>query len=328
MSGRVLVCDADRYPSDVLKLLRSKFTVLESVAYDQKSLCDEIANNQIEVLFCNLSIKIDALLLDRATNIKFVVSPTTGLSHVDLEYLDSRDIKCIFLGHVKSEIAPVFATAELAWALLLAVARRMMPAAESTRFGVWHRENFFGISLSNKVIGIVGFGRLGRQVANYALAFGMKVLAYDIDDGAFVNLKDDITRCQLEFLLSNSDFLSIHVALTEQSRNLISRERVEQLKSGAVLINTSRGEIVDEIALVEAVESGRLFGVGVDVLQSESEREFAVRESRLVKASKNGYNVVVTPHIGGWTDDAVQVTRRAITEEFLNVYQKFAEDEN
>ena len=79
-----MVCDADRYPGDVLKLLRSKFTVLESVAYDQKSLSDEIVNNQIEVLFCNLSIKIDALLLDRATSIKFVVSPTTGLSHVDL----------------------------------------------------------------------------------------------------------------------------------------------------------------------------------------------------------------------------------------------------
>ncbi len=328
MSGRVLVCDADRYPSDVLKLLRSKFIVLESVAHDRKSLSDEIVNNQIEILFCNLSTKIDAPLIDRAMNLRFVVSPTTGLSHVDLEYLKLRGITCVFLGHVKQEISSVFATAELAWALLLAVARKVTLADTSTRHGEWHRQNLFGISLSNKVIGIVGFGRLGRQVSNYALAFGMKVLAYDIDDGAFVDLREGVTRSQLEFLLSNSDFVSVHVALTEQSKNLISRERVGYLKSGAVLINTSRGEVVDETALVEAIESGKLFGVGVDVLESESDRDFAASNSKLVKASKGGFNVVVTPHIGGWTDDAVQVTRWAITKEFLNTYQKSVKDTN
>ncbi len=325
MRRSVLVCDADRYPSDVLELLSTKFTVLRSIARDQKSLKNEIIDNQVEVLFCNLSTKIDAQLLDGANSLRYVVSPTTGLSHVDLSYLKAKGISIVFLGHVKSEIASVFATAELAWALLLAVSRKVSLAARSTQLGEWHRENFFGLSLSNKVIGVVGFGRLGRQVANYALAFGMKVLAYDVDDEVFVNMKRDVNRSGLEDLLAKSDFVSVHVALTEQSKNLISRERVGQMKSGAVLINTSRGEIVDEDALVEAVKSGKLFGVGVDVLQSESDKNFEVMKSKLVEASNNGFNVLVTPHIGGWTGEAVYVTRLAITREFLNVYQKLDE---
>ena len=322
MSGRVLICDADRYTTDVFELLSSEFTVFKSAANDQKALSDEIVNNRIEVLFCNLATKIDALLLNDASELKFVVSPTTGLSHVDLEYLKERSITCVYLGQIKSEISSVFATAELAWALLLAVARKMSLASISTQSGDWRRENFFGVSLSNKVIGIIGFGRLGRRVAEYALSFGMTVLAYDSDQKVFADLDKSIVQCKLEYLILNSDFVSIHIPLNDDTENLISRERIDLLRDGAVLINTSRGEVVDEGALVDAVKSGKLFGVGADVLRNENDNNFDASKSDLVQAANNGYNVVVTPHIGGWTDDAVRVTRRVIAEEFMKIYNE------
>ena len=322
MSGRVLICDADRYTTDVFELLSSEFTVFKSAANDRKALSDEIVNNRIEVLFCNLATKIDALLLNDASELKFVVSPTTGLSHVDLEYLKERRITCVYLGQIKSEISSVFATAELAWALLLAVARKMSLAAMSTQSGDWRRENFFGVSLSNKVIGIIGFGRLGRRVAEYALSFGMTVLAYDSDQKVFADLDKSIVQCKLEHLILNSDFVSIHIPLNDETENLMSRERIDLLRDGAVLINTSRGEVVDEGALVDAVKSGKLFGVGADVLRNENDNNFDASKSDLVQAANNGYNVVVTPHIGGWTDDAVRVTRRVIAEEFMKIYNE------
>ena len=322
MSGRVLICDADRYTTDVFELLSSEFTVFKSAANDRKALSDEIVNNRIEVLFCNLATKIDALLLNDASELKFVVSPTTGLSHVDLEYLKERSITCVYLGQIKSEISSVFATAELAWALLLAVARKMSLASISTQSGDWRRENFFGVSLSNKVIGIIGFGRLGRRVAEYALSFGMTVLAYDSDQKVFADLDKSIVQCKLEYLILNSDFVSIHIPLNDDTENLISRERIDLLRDGAVLINTSRGEVVDEGALVDAVKSGKLFGVGADVLRNENDNNFDASKSDLVQAANNGYNVVVTPHIGGWTDDAVRVTRRVIAEEFMKIYNE------
>lgn len=322
MSGHVLICDADRYPNDVFKLLSSDFTVFKSVADDRKALSDEIVNNRIEVLFCNLATKIDAQLLKEAFELKFVVSPTTGLSHVDLEYLKEMGITCVYLGQIKSEISSVFATAELTWGLLLAVARKMSLAAISTQSGDWRRENFFGVSLSNKVIGIIGFGRLGRRVAEYALSFGMKVLAYDSDQKVFADLDQSIVQCKLDHLMVNSDFVSIHVPLNNETKNLISRERINLLRNNAVLINTSRGDVVDEGALVDAIKSGKLFGVGIDVLQNENDSDFDASKSVLIQAAKSGYNVVVTPHLGGWTDDAVRVTRHAIAEEFMKIYQE------
>jgi D-3-phosphoglycerate dehydrogenase len=246
-----------------------------------------------------------------------VVSPATGTNHLDIDYLNSRNIKLIYLGDFSTEISNVFSTAELTWSLLLTVVRRIIPAHGSVISGSFDRGPFLGIDLAGRTLGIIGYGRLGRRVAEYGLAFGMRVVVCDVNDARVANLANGITSCSLGQLLSTSDVVSIHVPLNQQTHRLITESQISMMKNGSVIINTSRGEVLDELAIVEALTTGKLYGVGVDVLVGENANNFSSNDSPLVKAASRNLNVVVSPHIGGWTKQAVATTRTLVVEELL-----------
>lgn len=241
-------------------------------------------------IICMVGDKIDAEVMDLSPNLVVISTNSVGYDHIDVEEATRRGIYVTNTPGVLTE-----ATADLTWALLLAVARRIVEADNYLRAGkwkiVWTPTFFVGADVYGKTIGIIGFGRIGQAVAKRAKGFGMKILYYDVvrappereaELGAeFVPIKE---------LLKNSDFVSIHVALTKETRYMIGEKELRMMKPTAFLINTSRGPVVDEAALVKALEEKWIAGAALDVFEQEP----VSPDNPLIKFS----NVVLTPHIG------------------------------
>jgi D-3-phosphoglycerate dehydrogenase len=169
-------------------------------------------------------------------------------------------------------------------------------------------------------MGIVGLGRIGGHVAGYAIGFGMKVLAYDpYQSGArFDEL--GVERCDIASLLKASDIVTLHANLRDDNYNLISDKEINLMRTGAYLINTARGLLLDEHATANALRSGRLSGVAVDVLADEH-TDTSWSDSPLISAARDGFNVIITPHIGGCTNDAMHITEESLAEYVASVME-------
>lgn len=258
-----------------------------------------------DVLIVRLAHQVDRAVLDAGARLKAVVSATTGLDHIDPEYAASKGIAVLSLRGETAFLDTVRATAEHTWALLLAVLRRIPQAAASVCTGHWDRDLFRGNELSGKRLGIVGLGRVGCKVARYGLAFGMDVAAYSMQAEPWV---DGVARMpSLPALLARSDVLSIHVSLNDETEGLIGARELDLLPQGAVLINTARGRIVDEAALVEALETGRLAAAALDVVDQEREAE-ARNAGPLLAYARRHDNLLITPHIAGATHESMAST--------------------
>lgn len=241
-------------------------------------------------LLCLLTDRIDAGLVRASGQLEFVSSMSVGVDHVDVDALSARGIP---LGNTPGVL--VETTADTAFALLLAAARRIAEADRFVRQGSWRPENawapdfFTGKDVSGATLGIVGLGEIGQAVARRAAGFGMEVLAWT-RSGRTV---DGVETVSLEELLLRSDFVSVHTALTPETRNLLDAERIATMKPGAVLVNSARGGIVDEQALADALVRGDLYAAGIDVF----EREPLPEDNPLIHLP----NVILTPHIGSAT---------------------------
>ena len=325
MKPNLLVMDI-KYCSDLtIKKLQAHFNLFPSTARTVSDLRSDLIRTQSKFLQCGLGIKISNELLDGVENFQYVVSPTTGLDHLDIDYLMARDIKVIHLGQLKDEIKEVFATAELTWGLLLAVSRHLVIAHHHVSKGLFDREVFLGRELQGRTLGVIGYGRLGKKVSEYGRAFGMNVKITEIDVQKTLELPQGVERVALDRLLAESDVISIHLPLTNETQKYVDGKMISKMKAGAILINTSRGEILDEIAASQALESGLLYGVGVDVLSGEVSENFDLLSSPLVMAANNGLNVVITPHIGGWSENAVMKTRDLVAEALIGSINKVSE---
>ena len=238
-------------------------------------------------LICLLTNRIDEALLSQCPRLRYVSSMSVGVDHVDVPALTRRGIP---LGHTPGVL--VETTADLAVGLLLAAARRIPEADRFVRDGrwdpasPWHPEMFVGKDVAGATVGILGLGAIGQAVARRVRAFGAEVIAWNRTPRDL----PDIEQVDFETLLDRSDFLSVHVALTEETRNLLNASAIARMKLGAVLINTARGGIVDEHALAAALKDGQLFAAGIDVFS----REPVASDNPLLTLS----NVVLAPHIG------------------------------
>ena len=313
----ILHLEADVYPAESLASLRWLGPVVAAQPGTRDELVELMSENQPLALFVTLGMRIDAPVMDASANLRWIVSPTTGLDHIDIDAAHRRGIAVLTLLDAREHIQDVSATAELTWGLLLAVARRIPEAAGSVQQGTWNRTNFFGSQLRGKTLGIVGLGRLGRMVAAYGRAFGMYVLAHEVAPEPAVVAELGVQLTGDKELLERSDVISIHLPLTRATNEWLNAERISRLKPGALVLNTARGQLVDEEALAEAVRSGAVGGVGVDVLHHDSTWGTQVGPNALLTCALNGFNVVVTPHIGGYADFAVHATRRLIVEVFV-----------
>lgn len=251
------------------------------------------------ILDAYMAVPFPQQRLSRARQLKLFTTATTGFSHIDHKFLETRNIPLLTLRGERELLKNVTPAAELSWLLLMACARGFRAAIEDVQAGVWDRNKHPGMMLRGRQLGLIGCGRIGQWMSRYATAFGMKVVGYD---PVLTPWPDLIEKCELNPLLESSDFVSIHVNLTDETKGLVGAAEINRMKKGAMLINTSRGEIIDEAALLSALEEGRLSGAGLDVLT----REPKIHGDPLYEFSRRFPNLHITPHIGGFSPDALR----------------------
>ncbi|MHC5037845.1 MAG: 2-hydroxyacid dehydrogenase [Planctomycetota bacterium] len=253
-----------------------------------------------------LTDRVDDALFDRAPKLKVVSNYAVGYDNIDVPEATRRGILVTHTPGVLTD-----ATAEIAIALLFAAARRIPEGDRFVRSGAftgWSPSLFQGIDIHGKTLGIVGMGRIGTAVGYRARALGMEILYTDPKGDTEFERETDARRVPLEALLGESDFVSLHVPLTAETKGLIGREALARMKAGAILINTARGPVVDEKALAESLLSGHLRGAGLDVY----EREPDVEPSLLAQE-----NVVLLPHVGSATVETRDAMGRLAAENLL-----------
>ena len=246
----------------------------------------------------SMKVPVSADNIHNAKNLKLIVTATTGVNHIDQKALEQRGVPLLTLKGQKEILQELTPAAEQSWLLLMACARHLRDAIHHVEDSQWNRVGFPGIMLKGKTIGIIGLGRIGSWMARYASAFGMKVQAYDPFND---EVNDGIEMVDINHLLSTSDFITVHVHLTPETAQIIDAERIKLFKRGSIFINTSRAELVDVKALINALKEGRIVAVGVDVLFNEPD----IKNDPLWQHSIDNNNVIISPHIGGYCPEAV-----------------------
>ncbi|HET7681154.1 MAG TPA: NAD(P)-dependent oxidoreductase [Xanthobacteraceae bacterium] len=252
------------------------------------------------VLDASMKVKLTPEMLAAAPKLKIISCATTGSDHISRDGLTVRGIDVRTLKEDPDVLRNITPAAELSFALLMALARKLPAAVKHVKQGGWTREQFPGVMLRGKRLGLIGCGRIGGWMARYARAFGMEVIGYDPFLETF---PDTIRKASLSDVCSQGDFVSIHVHLSPETTGLVTKALIDSMKPGAFLINTSRGAIVDEKALLAALESGHLGGAGLDVLEGEPD----TADHPLVHYAQTHDNLLITPHVGGFSPDAVRV---------------------
>jgi D-3-phosphoglycerate dehydrogenase / 2-oxoglutarate reductase len=261
-----------------------------------------------------VEIRVDEEFLSRADNLKLIGSPHTGQDHLDLACIKSRGIELFTISKEYELLSGFTATSELAFALLLSLIRRLPQARESANNGVWSRETYTGFQLYNKTMGILGLGRLGKISARIAQGFGMNVLAHDIVDQEV----DGVEMVSFDSLFSRSDIVSVHIHLDDTTRGLVGKKAIDLMKQGAIILNTSRGAIIDEPALLDGLSSGHLGGAGLDVIDGEWLTTNELASHPLIAYARSHDNLIVVPHIGGATTESINGARIFMAQKMSN----------
>ena len=301
---RALVVVSEPIHSDAMARLASEAEALLAPGWDEASLCSCLS--EAEGLILRGLGQVTAAVLDAAPRLRIVARHGTGVDNVDLEAARQRGVVV-----TNTPDATTASVAEHALALLLAVARRVSLADRGLRAGDWAvRERCWGMDLDGCPLGVIGFGRIGQRVARAChLGLGMNVVYYDPAPA----LAPGIEAQALSFgeVLAAADVLTLHLPLTAATRGLIGRNELARMKDGAILINAARGPIVDEVALLEALQAGKLGGAGLDVFAQEP-----VRGTHPLAGLDN---VVLTPHIASSTPGTMRRMALTAVEEVLAV---------
>lgn len=262
-----------------------------------------------EGLIVRSALKVTKDIIDAGTKLKIIGRAGVGVDNIDVESASRRGIIVMNapLGNINS-------AAEHSWALLMANARHVVRAENSLRAGKWERGPFVGVELEGKTLGICGLGKVGAQVAKFGKGFGMKVIAYDpllVRERAEVL---GIDLVDLDRLIADSDFISLHLPLTDRTRNMFGAPEFKKMKKSARLVNSSRGGVIDEKALVEALASRTIAGAALDVFEMEP----PPKDHPLFKLD----NVTLTPHLGASTEEAQLKVSIDIAEQFVDYFRQ------
>jgi D-3-phosphoglycerate dehydrogenase / 2-oxoglutarate reductase len=268
----------------------------------------KVRGSDADVIWLKLGTKIDKDLLDSLPRLKCLACNTTGLSHIDLAETERRGITLLSLKGEATFLSEIRATAELTLFLTLALLRRAKQAFTMAESGAWDRMALIGNDLDGKTVGLIGFGRLGRIAAELFLAFRAKVVAFDIAD---VGPMEGVRMAGLEEVLAASDIVSLHASYAQGQPVILGQEEMSVIKPGALLINTARGELIDETALLAALRSGRL-SAALDVLADEQGQDLS--QNPLVVFARHSPNLILTPHLGGATRESSEKTEVFMAE--------------
>ena len=282
---KLLICDT--LNSKVLEELQSlgECTDISSSESKDQDLALEITDAEIVVI--RSSTQLTKQIIEKGEKLKIIARCGVGVDNIDVEYAKSKNIKV-----TNSPSANLISVVELTVALIINAARKINLSDSHLKDGKWDRKEFVGMELYGKQLGIVGYGKAGRLVSEIMQSFGMSIAFYD----PYVKDWDGPEKSlELDELLSTSDVISIHVIKNKETENLISKEKLDLLKDSAILINTSRGGVVDEDYLIELIRLKKLFGAGLDVYSQEPPKNID---------NFADINLITTPHIGASTDEA------------------------
>jgi D-3-phosphoglycerate dehydrogenase len=298
---KILICDP-LAESAVARLREAGLEVVERTGMSPDELAAELAKGY-DAIVVRSATKVRKPALDAAVGLKLIVRAGVGLDNIDVEYARKKGIEVRNTPRASTD-----SVAELTLAHMLALARSIPQATLSLREGKWEKKAFKGIELSGKTLGVVGIGRIGQAVARRAICLGMRVIAYD----KFVKESPlpEVRMVPLEDLLREADFVTLHVP-PDPAGPVIGAAEIAKMKEGAYLINCARGGVVDEAALLEALESGKLAGAGLDVFQEEPPTD-----TELLRHPK----VSLTPHIGAQTREA----QARVGDEVVDILLEFA----
>ena len=303
---KILICD--NLNQKVYKELETIGDCLDISKSDskEKDLTDHIKDSEIVVI--RSATKLTKEVLDNAEKLKIIARCGVGVDNIDLEFAKSKNI---FV--TNSPSANLISVVELTVALIISASRKLSLADAHLKNGQWNRSEFLGYELYGKTLGIVGFGKAGRLVAERMKSFGMSIVFYDPYVTDWNGSEESL---DLDDLLKTADVVSIHVIKTKDTENLISKDKLDLLKPSSIIVNTSRGGVLDEDYLFELLESEKIFGAGLDVYSNEPPENVS---------RYNGLNLVTTPHIGASTNEA---QLKAGLETIENIKKIIAGDES
>lgn len=265
-----------------------------------------------DVLVVKLGLRISRAVMDRLPNLKVIGTSTTGLNHIDTAEASRRQIRIISLRGETRFLRTITPTAEETIGLMIMLIRNLPWGFDAVRTGKWQKERFYGHELAGKTLGVLGFGRLGSMVARYARVIGMEVIACDPHVSAAAMRRAGVEKVSMATLFRRADVVSNHVLFTERLRNLVQRRHFRLMQPTAYYLNTARGELNDERALLGALKNRWIAGAALDVLANEDPKGRHVRGHPLVRYARTHKNLVIVPHLGGATFESM-----AKTEEFI-----------
>ena len=307
--------------SGITQLEKSGFKVITDKV-NQEDLITYINDNLIEVILVRSATQVRKDIIDNCPSIKIIGRGGVGMDNIDVEYAKEKGLLVINTPAASSQ-----SVAELVMAHLFSISRnvfdsnRNMPNSGATNFKVLKKKYAKGVELRGKTLGIIGFGRIGQFTAKYALGSGMKILAYDpFIDNATINLEIanqelavSISTVKLENLLENSDFISLHVPMPKDGKAVIGSDEFNSMKEGVRIVNASRGGVIDENALTEALKSGKVSFAALDVFVGEPSPSSEIL---------NNDKISLTPHIGAATTEAQDRIGTELAEKIINFYNQ------
>jgi D-3-phosphoglycerate dehydrogenase / 2-oxoglutarate reductase len=303
MNQSVLICDQVAPTlNEILQKNGLKVTYEPEITPEQ--IIEKIGNYEIVVVRSRTKITKD--MIEKANKCRIIARVGVGLDNVDVDAAKTKGIRVI-----NAVEGAMNAVAELVLGLMLSLAREIPRADRELRNGNWLKKDLMGSELSGKYLGIVGLGNIGKKLARHAKALNMNIIGYDV-----IPIPEDFSRevglikSDLDTLLSSADYISFHVPFTPETHRLVNAQRIAKMKKTAYIINTSRGEIIDEAALYNALKEERLGGAALDVF----EKEPAVGNKLATLP-----NVICTPHIGAQTREAQALAANVIAEKIIMI---------
>lgn len=303
MDQSVLICDQ---VAPILNEILQKNGL--KITYEPEITPDQIKQriSDFNIIIVRSRTRITKEMIDLASKCKIIARVGVGLDNIDVDAAKAKGIKVI-----NAVEGAMNAVAELVMGLMLSMARDIPRADREIRNGKWLKKELMGIELSGKYLGIVGLGNIGKRLARLGRAFNMNIIGYDV-----IPIPDDFAReiglikADIDTLMSSADFISFHVPLTETTNHLVNAERISKMKKNVFLVNTSRGEIIDEESLYNALKEGKIAGAALDVF----EKEPAIGNKLTTLP-----NVVCTPHIGAQTKEAQALAANVIGEKIVMI---------
>ncbi|WP_102225500.1 phosphoglycerate dehydrogenase [Acidimangrovimonas sediminis] len=300
MAPKVLV--SDKLSETAVQIFRDRGIEVDfepNLGKDKDRLAEVIG--QYDGLAIRSATKVTEKILAEATNLKVIGRAGIGVDNVDIPAASKKGVIVM-----NTPFGNSITTAEHAIAMMFAVARQLPEASASTHAGKWEKTKFMGVELFNKTLGVIGAGNIGSIVCDRALGLHMKVVAYDPFLSEERAKQIGVTKVELDELLARADFITMHVPLTDKTRNILSRENLAKTKKGVRIINCARGGLIDEEALAEALQSGHVAGAALDVFAVEPATENVLFSLP---------NVVVTPHLGASTTEAQENVALQVAEQ-------------